>query len=244
MRARQDADFRRDRAHGLGIAAVDTLAGVEHRVAHHIGFDVMEQILELVLRKLAFVFADEFLRRAGTDIGDLVAAQMLFRNLKGGCQLGARPCLDLLEHRLVFVHRHIARFLRRFLGKPDDTVDHRLHGAVAKHHGAQHRLLVQLLRFGFHHQHGIGGAGDNQIEFRVRHLIDRRVEHVGAFDQTDAGPTDRAHERDTGKCERRRRGHNRHDVRIVLHVVAEHGDDHLGFVAIAFGEQRPDGAID
>ena len=36
----------------------------------------------------------------------------------------------------------------------------------------------------------------------------------------------------------------RHDVGIVFQVVGQHGDDHLGFVAPALGEQRADRAVD
>ena len=43
MGARQDADFGHDRTHRGEVAAVDALLGVEHRVAHDIGFDVMDQ---------------------------------------------------------------------------------------------------------------------------------------------------------------------------------------------------------
>ena len=46
MGAGQDADFRQDRTHGDEIAAVDALLGVEHRVAHHMGFQVVHQVAE------------------------------------------------------------------------------------------------------------------------------------------------------------------------------------------------------
>ena len=39
-------------------------------------------------------------------------------------------------------------------------------------------------------------------------------------------------------------GDQREDVRIVLHVMGERGDDHLGLVAPAVGEQRTDRAVD
>ena len=38
--ARQDADFRDDRADGLDVAAVDALAGVEDVAAHDVGFEL------------------------------------------------------------------------------------------------------------------------------------------------------------------------------------------------------------
>ncbi len=39
-------------------------------------------------------------------------------------------------------------------------------------------------------------------------------------------------------------GDQRHDVGIVLHVVRQHRDDDLGFVAPAVDEQRTDRAVD
>ena len=91
VRARQDADFRDDRAHRFGVAAVDALAGIEHRVAHHLGFHIVEQAVELILRQLAFAFANELLRSARAYLRDLVAAQMLFRDLESFGKLDRRP---------------------------------------------------------------------------------------------------------------------------------------------------------
>ena len=59
MGARQDADFGHDRTHGGQVAAVDALLGVQHRVAHHIGFDVVQQAAIDIGGNLAFAFADE-----------------------------------------------------------------------------------------------------------------------------------------------------------------------------------------
>jgi hypothetical protein len=38
---------------------------------------------------------------------------------------------------------------------------------VAEHDRAEHDVFGQFLGFGFHHQHGIGGAGDDQVELAV-----------------------------------------------------------------------------
>ncbi len=138
----------------------------------------------------------------------------------------------------------VARLLGRLLGELDDRVDHRLEMPVAEHHGAQHDVLGQLLGFRFHHQHRVGGAGDDQVELGLGHLVERRVEHVFVVDEADARGADRAHE---GRARQRQRGggrHQRHDVGIVLQVVRQHGDDHLRFVAPAVDEQRPDRAVD
>ena len=72
----------------------------------------------------------------------------------------------------------------------------------------------------------------------------RRVEHVFVVDEADARAADRAHEGRAGQGERRRRRHHRDDVGIVLLIVRQHGDDHLGVAAPAVGEQRTDRAVD
>ena len=42
MGARQNADFRHDRADGLEVAAIDALAGVEDVPTHDLGFELLE----------------------------------------------------------------------------------------------------------------------------------------------------------------------------------------------------------
>jgi hypothetical protein len=44
-----------------------------------------------------------------------------------------------------------------------DGVDGDLALLVAEHHGAQHHVFGQLLRFGLDHQHGGFGAGHDQV---------------------------------------------------------------------------------
>jgi hypothetical protein len=46
----------------------------------------------------------------------------------------------------------------------DDRFDHRLEALVTEHHGAEHDLFRELLGFGLNHQHGVGGAGDDEVE--------------------------------------------------------------------------------
>ncbi len=102
----------------------------------------------------------------------------------------------------------------------------------------------KFLGFGLDHQHGIVGAGDDEIELGLGHLIQRRVEHELVVDEADARGADRAHERRARQRQRGRGRDHRQNVGIVLHVVGEHRDDDLGLVAPAIGEQRTDRAID
>ena len=74
---------------------------------------------------------------------------------------------------------------------------------VAEHHRTEHDVFVEFLGFRFDHQHGVGGAGDNQIELGVGHLVQCRVKHVLVIDEADAGRADRAFEGRTGDGQRR-----------------------------------------
>ena len=55
--ARQDADFAHDRTHGLEVAAVDALAGVENVPANDLGFEFLEHAgnTQLVVFRLGAV---------------------------------------------------------------------------------------------------------------------------------------------------------------------------------------------
>jgi hypothetical protein len=57
---------------------------------------------------------------------------------------------------------------------------------VAEHDGPEHDLLGELLRLRLDHQNRVGGAGDHEIEDRLLHLLERRVEAVLAADIADA----------------------------------------------------------
>ena len=41
---------------------------------------------------------------------------------------------------------------------------------VAEHDGAEHHVLGQLLGLRLDHQHGVGGAGDDEVERRFLQL--------------------------------------------------------------------------
>ena len=43
---------------------------------------------------------------------------------------------------------------------------------VAEHDGAEHDVLGELLGFGLDHQHGVGGAGDDEVELGFLHLVE------------------------------------------------------------------------
>ncbi len=160
----------------------------------------------------------------------------------------AQILLDHAEHFFFdhgrLRHRKFARLLGRLFSEVDDGLDDRLEMPVTEHHGAEHDLFGQFLRFQLNHQHRILRAGDDEIELALFHLVDGRVEHVFAVAEADARGADRAHERRAGQRQRGGGRHHGDDVGIVLLIVREHGDDDLGVAAPALGEQRPDRAVD
>jgi len=115
---------------------------------------------------------------------------------------------------------------------------------VTEHDCAEHDVLGKLLGFRLDHQNGVAGAGDDEVELGFRHFVDVRVKHVLAVDIADAGAADRAHEGHARQRQGRRGGDNRQDVRVVLEVMLDDGDDDLRVVLVAIGKERTDRTID
>ena len=113
-----------------------------------------------------------------------------------------------LVHVLGLVRRlEVPRLLGRLLGQLDDRLDHRLEAAVAEHDGLEHLLLGQLLGLRLHHHHGIAGAGHDEVERALGHLVDHRVEHELAVDRRRRARrrSGRGTARPTASAPRRRR---------------------------------------
>ena len=87
--ARQHADFGDDRTHGLEVAAVDALAGVEDVPAHDLGFDFLEHAADALLGVVRVLRAarEVVLRHLGLDGSDGVLALHLARNGVSRAQL-------------------------------------------------------------------------------------------------------------------------------------------------------------
>ena len=245
MGAGQHADLGDDVADRFRVAAVDALAGVEDIPANDLGFQFLEHAGDaqlVVFRLLAF---REIVRHhLFLGLADRGVAVLLDRNGVGRAQIGLDQRQHFLFERTFVDDLDFARFFRGLLGEFDDRIDHRLEVPVPEHHGAEHDVFVEFLGFRFHHQYGVGGAGDNQIELGFDHLVERRVEDVFVIDEADARGADRALERRA----RQRQGcggrDHRQNVGVVFHIMRKHGDDDLGLVAPALDEQRADRAVD
>ncbi len=116
---------------------------------------------------------------------------------------------------------------------------------MGQHYGVQHGLFIQLFSFRFDHQHAFLGPGDNQVQsaviFDLRH---GRVSNQFAVDHADADTRNRAHEWRARNCQRRRGPNHGDHIRVVFHVMAQHGADNLHFVFEAWHEKRADRAVD
>ena len=222
------------------------MTGIENVPADDLGFDLFENVgdpLHWIGRVLHALRAEVRHHLGLGGIGCLVALHLV-RDCVGRAQIR----LDQGEH-FFFQRRgvrslQLARLSRRLFRELDDGVDHRLEMAVAEHHGPEHHLFTELLCLGFDHQHGILGAGDDQIELALDHFVELRIEHVFVVDEADARGADRTHEWRARERERRRGRDHRQDVGVVFEIVREYVHDHLGIAAPALGEQRPHRTVD
>ena len=243
--ARQQADLGEDRADRLEIAAVDARTLVEDVVAHDRLLELLEHVAEQLRgRRIRGALGRQIGRHAGLDRLDGVVTLGLGGKRVGIAQAGLGRGLDLGVERRIVRQVDRARLLGGALGELDDQVDHRLEALVAEHDGAEHVVLGKLAGLRFDHEHGVMGAGDDEIELRFDHLVDLRVEHEGAVDEANAGAADRAHEGRPGQRQRRGGGDHGDDIGIVLKVVRQHGGDDLGLAAEARREERADGTVD
>ena len=243
--ARQNADLGEDRAHRRQIAPVDAALVVEDVPAHDLGLGVVESLGDCLGGEFVGpALGQQRGRHLRLDRVDGGVALLLLRDRIGGAQIGFADFEHGLLDRGLVGGDELARLLGGLFGEADDRLDHRLERGVARHHRLEHRLFGKLLGLRFDHQHRVGGAGDDEVERRFLHLLDRRVDLDLALDVADARRADRTHERHARQGQRGRGGDHRENVGIGLHVMAEHGDDDLRVAAEIVGEQRADRAVD
>ncbi len=246
MGPRKDADLGHDRSHRLDVATIDALASVEDVPAHDLGFKLLEDAGDplLAVGRIFNALREEMSHYLGLGGIDRVVARHLVGNRIRLAQILLDKAEDSLLQGRVVGERQFARLLRGLFREANDGFDHRLEMPMAEHHGAEHHFFGQFFGFGLDHQHRILGAGNNEIEIALGHLVDLRVEHVFVVDETDARRADRSHER----CPRQREGSrgrdHRQNVGIILLVVRHAGHDDLGIATPAIGEERTDRPVD
>ena len=242
--ARQYVDFRGNGPHRGEVAAVDTAPRADDVAAHDLLLQALEDSAQQHLLVGVGIGRQQLLRDALLDGVDHLVALLLLHLGKGLAQIGLGQGLHLVRVLGLVGRPKIPRLLGGLLGQADDGLDDRLEAALAEDDGLQHLRLGKLLGLRLHHHHGIAGTGDHEVEVALCHLVDHRVEHELSVDDPNARGADRAQKRHARQRERRRGGHQGHDVGVVLHVVREHGDNDLGLVLEAFHEQRPDRPVD
>ena len=124
-------------------------------------------------------------------------------------------------------------------GQLVDGLDDHLLLLVSEHHRPQHHRFAQFLGLGFHHEHGVFRAGDDQIQLGILQLLVRRVEQILTVPVAHPGGADGAVERHAGQFQGRRGTYHGGDVRIDVRIAGHDGGNNLNFVKKTFGEQGP-----
>ena len=244
--AREDADFRDDGADLVEGAAVDAVTVVDDVATQDVGFAFLEGRTEFGGIDAVRIFVGLHQLGGGGFLGRIDArAALVFAGVGiGGLDVLADQLLDGGDDLGVILGGEVEGLLGGVFGHFDNGLDHRLHAAMREHQGVQHDLFRELLGLGFDHHQGVERAGDDEVELAVGHLVEGRVEDVFTVDVADARGTDRAHEGHARQGQGGGGGDQADDVRVVLHVVLQHGDDDLGLVLEALDEQGADRTVD
>ena len=245
--AGQNTGFADNRAHRPGVAPVNPGTARNDVAAQDRAFQLLD-------RRSQVAVGPVLVRQGSNDGGpggvDGCGAVLLVADRKGGPHLFFACGLHAAIERRVIGGVEIERLFRRHFRQVDDQVDHRLHRRMAELHSAQHFGLGQLIGFRFHHHHGVFGAGNDQIKpllgvaAQFLHVVDRRVQHVFAVREADAGRTDWPHEGNAGNRQGGRGRDHGDDIGFIVQIVAQHRGHHQHFVPEAIHEQRAAGPVD
>ncbi len=243
MGPRQHANFDADRPDGIGVAAVNPLAPVEHLRAH-------DPVLDFV----------ELRRDVPDPFRELVAElrqHVLLELLDGAGAAGLVLGVDGLGHGLLAQRPHPveqggvrARRLPGHLGTSrgiDDPLlqrDQVADALLGDLERLQHLRLAHLERAALHHVDSVSGAGDHQVDAGELELLERGVEDPLSVHPPDADRCERPIPGNRGNAERDRRRHRGEHVGIVLLVGREHGGEDLDLVLEPLRKQRSDAAVD
>ena len=203
MGAGQHPDFGQDRTHGGQIAPVDAALVVENVPAHDFGLRVVESLRHLRHGKFRFgALGREHAHDLRLGRVDSCVTLLLLGERVGGAEIRLARVQNRLFDRREILRLEFARLLGGLFGEPDDRLKHRLERGMAGHHRFQHRVLGELLSLRLDHQDRVRRAGDDEIEGRILHLLDGRVDLDLALDEADPRAADRAHEGHAGQGER------------------------------------------
>ncbi|MPN10130.1 hypothetical protein SDC9_157425 [bioreactor metagenome] len=115
---------------------------------------------------------------------------------------------------------------------------------MCKQDAAQHHFFAYFLRAGFHHHHGVLGAGHHQVQQALFTLLAVRVQDIFAVHIPYHDRPGRPRKGDARNTQRN--GGTDHPVYIRRDIVVhrKHGRDHLHVVEIALWKQRTNGPVD
>ena len=160
-------------------------------------------------------------------------------------QLRADALGDLIVQRLIDGRRRIGALgLAGLLHQLLDALADFLAAVVAEFDGGQNFLFSSLLGAGFHHHDAALGARDHDADLGRFGFLVGGIRGQLAVDHADAHTGHHVLERNIGDGQRRTRAHDGERGGIAQGIGREHQADDLGFIGIAFGEQRADGAVD
>ena len=97
--------------------------------------------------------------------------------------------------------------------------------------------------FRLDHQHRGFCAGHDHVQRRVFERCIAWVQEVLTVYIANPSRSNRAFERNTGQCQRRRRSDQSRDVRIMVFIRRQNGWYDLDFVHEALRKQRPNGPV-
>ena len=260
----------RDRRERLGLAAREDGASVNAREHPHLSGQRTDLVLgssvdafavdeHVVAHRLDFERVEEMHEADGVDLGPLLGNLPEEVFLDGG-NLALTLELALDEERrgesfaAFGAHEvHLVLRLRDILdvlvGKAeraahfDLEIDDLLHFLMGALQSGDEVLVGNLGGRAFHHEELAAETRVKEVDIALRLLLVRGVDDPLAVDAADAHAADRAHERDLGDVQRRRRGVDGEEVGLARAVALDERRVDLNVVVVSVGEERTDRAV-
>src|SRR3989454_7489596 len=225
------------------LAAIDADAALDDEPPH---LGLLDRLEHFAHRPLLRLVHPERLDHLLEHPVDGLGPRLLF--MAGECrgQLGCGQALDpggqlgIASRRRVEGPARLGRALRQIPLRPREPL------ALGMTEGdrLEHGFFGHLVGSRLHHQHGVFGAGDDELQARRLLLRRGRVRDRLAVDQADPHGADGSVERNARQAEGRRSAVHRQHVGVVFLVAGDHETDDLYLVPEAVGEQRPDRPVD
>lgn len=243
---RKDEELRKDRKKGRKVKEIDKVESVENVKEKDIGMKMIENGREMLRRNLGLLkeLGEEMLIGFGIGgikgwvermiLSDIVRLEKVV--LKKGKKIG-------LKLRKV-LRMEVKRLIGGKLGKIDDRIDKRMEDIVEKNEGEENEILGKLMRLRLENKKRLRSKGKKKIEIGLRNLIDIRVKEILEIDIKKEREDDRKNERKERNGEGGRWRKNWKDVRVVLKIVMEKGNEEMSVVIVEVKEKREDRKVD